>query len=135
MAKQIQVVVGVIVIDGQVLIAKRATHQHQGGLWEFPGGKIESHESEITALSRELNEELGILIVESACEKMLDLEHQYPDLKVALHIYQVTQFHGDVSGKEGQPVLWVSKEDLQQYDFPQANEPILQMLLNAKSSS
>lgn len=132
MTKQIQVVVGVIVMDGQVLIAKRATHQHQGGLWEFPGGKIEPHESEITALSRELNEELGISIIESACEKMLDLEHQYPDLKVTLHIYQVTQFHGEVAGKEGQPVLWVSKDSLLQYDFPKANEPILQMLLNTE---
>lgn len=123
----VHVVVAVITNqDDQVLIAKRATHQHQGDKWEFPGGKVESNENSQEALHREIDEELGIQI-ESA-EFMLDITHQYDDKKVLLDIYQVRQWTGQPSGKEGQPIRWVAKGDLNQYTFPDANAEIIALL-------
>lgn len=130
MNKEVNVVVGVIQRYEQVLIAKRSEAQHQGGLWEFPGGKVESNESEIDALVRELHEELGIEVKRQPCDKMLELHHQYPDKAVHLNIYCVTDFTGEPIGREGQPVRWVALSELSDYEFPSANAPILEALID-----
>lgn len=118
------VVVGVIYnSSGEVLLAKRAEHQHQGGLWEFPGGKLESNELPIAGLWRELNEELGINIINA--KPIIQIEHQYPDLSVFLDVFAVTEFEGAPQGKLGQPLLWVSPKDLDKLQFPAANLPIM----------
>ncbi|MFM2483131.1 8-oxo-dGTP diphosphatase MutT [Celerinatantimonas sp. YJH-8] len=128
MNQTVDVVVGVIVKGAQILIAKRSETQHQGGLWEFPGGKVESDESQPQALVRELNEELGLEVESECCEKMFDIQHQYPDKQVILHIYWVEHFAGQAEGKEGQPIRWVDYQDLSHYEFPAANHPILQAI-------
>lgn len=130
MSKEVNVVVGVIIRNDEILIAKRSAKQHQGGLWEFPGGKVESGEGEVEALARELNEELGIEINPEACQKRQQIHHQYPDKAVNLNIYWVSDFSGTEQGKEGQPLKWVAKEQLADYPFPEANQPILDELLS-----
>ncbi|MFM2478050.1 8-oxo-dGTP diphosphatase MutT [Celerinatantimonas sp. MCCC 1A17872] len=130
MSKEVNVVVGVIIRNDEILIAKRSAKQHQGGLWEFPGGKVESGEGEVEALARELNEELGIEINPEACQKRQQIHHQYPDKAVNLNIYWVNDFSGTEQGKEGQPLKWVAKEQLADYPFPEANQPILDELLS-----
>ncbi|AUB74403.1 Nudix family hydrolase [Pseudomonas paraversuta] len=109
--------------DGKILIARRADSQHQGGLWEFPGGKVEAGESVEAALGRELQEELGIR-VESA-RPLIKVQHDYPDKQVLLDVWEVSAFAGEPHGVEGQPVAWVSARELADYQFPAANEPIV----------
>ena len=109
--------------DGRILIARRADTQHQGGLWEFPGGKVEPGESVEAALARELREELGIEV--SRSRPLIAVSHDYPDKHVLLEVREVEAFSGEPHGAEGQPLAWVAPRDLAQYDFPEANKPIV----------
>ena len=109
--------------DGRILIARRADSQHQGGLWEFPGGKVEAGEAVEIALARELNEELGIVVTQA--RPLIKVRHDYPDKQVLLDVWEVDGFTGEPHGAEGQPLAWVSARELSQYDFPEANQPIV----------
>lgn len=108
---------------GEVLISLRHAHRHQGGLWEFPGGKVESGETVRAALRRELHEEIGIEM--KAARPLIRVPHQYPDKAVLLDVWQVSAFDGEPHGREGQPVRWVTPERLMDYAFPAANRPIV----------
>ncbi len=122
--KTLQVAVGVIKnADGRILISLRDKSLHQGGLWEFPGGKIESGETPEQALARELNEELAITVIAST--PLINIKHQYPDLAVQLHVYIVEQFSGDAKSCEGQAIKWVAATELANHEFPAANRPII----------
>ena len=123
-SKIVQVAAGVVVnAEGEILIAKRPMKKHQGGLWEFPGGKIEGGESAHQALARELQEEVGIHITVS--EPLIKIKHSYPDKTVCLHVLRVTEFEGHAWGCEGQEVAWVSPDKLLHLEFPAANTPIV----------
>jgi 8-oxo-dGTP diphosphatase len=129
--KRIHVVAAVIYGDlGQILIARRPKHLHQGGLWEFPGGKIEAGESAYQGLVRELNEELAINV--TTATPYMQVSHDYRDKHVLLDIWQVTAFTGEPRGVEGQECRWVPLTELlgdaSSYEFPEANKPILQKL-------
>ena len=120
----IHVAVGVIrQPDGRVLIARRPEGSHQGGRWEFPGGKVEPQECVTEALGRELLEEVGITPLES--RPLLRVTWRYPDKTVLLDTWEVRRFSGTASGCEGQPVRWVAPVDLPRYRFPDANGPII----------
>lgn len=121
------VAVGVLVDnEGRVLVSKRAADAHQGGLWEFPGGKVEAAESVVDALRRELAEELGIQIEDST--PMMTIAHDYGDKKVRLDVHRVAQWQGEARGLEGQPLAWQFPADLRAWPFPDANAPILAKL-------
>ncbi|GAA4648331.1 Nudix family hydrolase [Kistimonas scapharcae] len=109
--------------DDHILLAMRPDDKHQGGLWEFPGGKLVAGESVHEALSRELKEELGILVVDSS--PLIRIHHEYPDKNVLLDVWRVTGFAGEPYGCEGQEVRWVKRENLTHYEFPAANNPIV----------
>ncbi len=109
--------------DGRVLIARRPEHKHQGGLWEFPGGKVEAGEAVEVALARELHEELGIDVI--ASRPLIQVRHDYPDLAVLLDVHEVGAFTGEPHGREGQPLAWVAPRELPDYEFPEANRPIV----------
>ena len=131
-ADAVHVAVGVIFNSkqDQILIAKRPKHLHQGGLWEFPGGKVSSGEAIEHALARELFEELGISDIQA--EPLMHILYDYTDKKVYLDIWIIHQFNGQAQGKEGQQCEWVNLQDLlssqSQYQFPAANQPILERL-------
>ena len=122
----LHVAVGVI-RDPQdrILISQRAAGVHQGGLWEFPGGKVEPGESVGAALQRELSEELGICIDLSRARPLIKIRHAYPECTVLLDVFRVDGFSGAPYGREGQPVTWASPEELRQRAFPAANRPIV----------
>ncbi|MES2820611.1 MAG: Nudix family hydrolase [Pseudomonadota bacterium] len=109
--------------DGRILIARRADTQHQGGLWEFPGGKVEAGETVEAALARELEEELGIVL--GAARPLIQVRHDYPDKQVLLDVWEVSAFSGEPRGIEGQPLAWVTPRELGDYAFPAANQPIV----------
>ena len=127
--KEIHVVAGIIYSPdkAQILIAKRPDHLHQGGLCEFPGGKVDAGESAADALARELVEELNIQVVEA--EPFHQLSHRYPDKAVYLDFWVVHRFSGEPHGLEGQEIAWVPLGNLMEFAFPQANVPILQKIL------
>lgn len=131
--KRIHVVAGIIYgQDGRLLIAKRPDHLHKGGLWEFPGGKVDDGESAREALVRELHEELAIEVVH--CRPFTEIHHDYPDKHVFLDFWKVTTFNGQPHGNEGQPIEWVTLDQLTEYQFPEANEPVVTKLVDEASS-
>lgn len=118
-------VVAAVIRDaaGNILLAQRPAHKHQGGKWEFPGGKVESGETPLQALSRELDEELGIHVQHA--QPLIKVRHVYPELAVLLDVWEVTDFSGIAHGRESQPVAWFSAEQLPALEFPPANVPII----------
>lgn len=121
--KRILVAAAVIRCEGKILVARRPADKHQGGLWEFPGGKVEAGEPVAAALVRELEEELGI--VATAFRPLIRITHDYPDKSVCLDVWEVSSFTGEAHGREGQPVRWVRPDELRPEDFPAANRPII----------
>lgn len=111
---------------GEVLLARRPDHVHQGGLWEFPGGKVEPGESLHAALERELAEELGVGLLTH--RPLIRVRHCYGDRCVVLDVHRVTAFHGEPRGLEGQPLAWVEKHRLGDYPMPAADRPIVSAL-------
>ena len=127
MSDWIHVVAGVLRDkQGNILLAQRQVDKHLGGLWEFPGGKCEANESAVDALTRELQEEIGIAEIHS--RPLIKVRHDYGDKKIFLDVYLVTDWQGEPVGKEGQPLAWVSLNDVERYDMPAADEPIIKAL-------
>ncbi len=125
LCSRIKVVVGIVFnrTRDKILIARRKQSQHLGGLWEFPGGKLEAGEVSRTALQRELMEEVGIEAINM--DYFMTITPNYSDKSISLDVWIVSAFVGEVRGLEGQTVTWVKKTDLMKFDFPQANLPIL----------
>lgn len=126
MSKQVHVAVGVIYQNEGFFLTKRHETAHQGGKWEFPGGKVESDETVAQALARELNEEVGIDVL--ACQPLITIEHDYGDKKVCLEVFLVDNFHGEPTAQEGQVEGWFSLDELAELDFPAANVAIVEKL-------
>jgi 8-oxo-dGTP diphosphatase len=123
----IHVAAGVILnSENHVLLALRPKHKHKGGLWEFPGGKLEAGETAQAALARELLEEINLVVLESS--PFLVIEHDYGDKQVTLDVWLVTRFEGLPHGSEGQEIAWVGIADLPRYEFPEANAGIVAAL-------
>lgn len=130
--KIVHVAVGIVVDASQnILLAKRADHQHQGGLWEFPGGKVEQGEAVMDALVREFQEEVNITITQA--EPWMTIEHDYGDKAVLLDVWLSREFTGQVQGNENQPVAWVPVAQLNNYEFPKANQTIVSRLIEELS--
>jgi 8-oxo-dGTP diphosphatase len=126
--KTVHVAVGVVKnFQGEILLSKRAKHLHQGGLWEFPGGKVEQDESVFDALVREFQEEVNITITQA--EPFMTIHHDYGDKQVLLDVWISTHFNGDARSNEDQLIAWVAPEKLSDYEFPKANQAIIEKLM------
>ncbi len=129
----VHAVVGIIINDKQeVLIALRQAHQHYGGYWEFPGGKIKQDEDEFNALKRECLEEVDLTIQQA--EMLTKLDYRRPEHHVFLSVWQVTCFSGKAKGCEGQIIKWVNFTELENYQFPPANQEIIAAFLHNKKN-
>ena len=122
-APTVHVAAAVIEVDGRVLVSRRFDSAHQGGKWEFPGGKLEAGESVTQALIRELQEELGITALEY--HSLIKIHYEYPEKRVLLDVWKVSRFTGKAHGREGQAIQWLSHKQLCDYEFPPANRPII----------
>lgn len=127
MNSPISIVIGVVKnAGGEIFITRRHENLHQGGLWEFAGGKVENTEILDAALTRELKEEMGVDVIQSA--PLISLRHVYVDRTVQLHVFLITQFNGEPQSRLGQEWAWVNVNDLGKYEFPAANRAILTAL-------
>jgi 8-oxo-dGTP diphosphatase len=111
---------------GFVLVSQRTAGRHEAGAWEFPGGKIKVGETPEEALLRELQEEIGIDVVE--CEPLISYTHEYPDRQVTLHVYKVIRWTGQPAGLEGQPLEWLPVNQLLGHGLLPGDRPIVERL-------
>ena len=115
--------------DGRVLIAQRPVGKSMAGLWEFPGGKVEPGERPEQTLIRELDEELGITVLEACLSPLTFASHAYPDFHLLMPLYVGRKWEGSVTAREGQKVAWVRPNRLRDYPMPPADEPLIAHLL------
>jgi A/G-specific adenine glycosylase len=121
--------IGVAVVwneHGQILIDRRRQQGLLGGLWEFPGGKIEPEETVEACIRRELQEELAIQV--DVGDRLLTLDHAYTHFKVTLNVHHCRHVDGDPQPIECDEVRWVEVADLEQYPFPAANVKIIEAI-------
>jgi 8-oxo-dGTP diphosphatase len=114
--------------NDKFLIAQRLENSHMGLKWEFPGGKIEEGEDAAACLIREIREELDLEI--EVGEELMLLEHQYQDRKVILCCHWCRYLRGTAKNLGCQSFKWVSIADLKQYDFSEADLPVVEFLIN-----
>jgi 8-oxo-dGTP diphosphatase len=122
----IDVVAGVIRREGRLLITQRLPDDTLAGYWEFPGGKVEANEELVTALRRELLEELGVNVAIGA--ELHRVVHTYPDRDVRLYFYEAEIIAGEPRPLEASDLRWVKPEELMDYQFPEADLPLLDLL-------
>jgi len=122
----VQVAAGLICREGRYLIARRKADTHLGGLWEFPGGKREADESLEACLLRELREELGIDVMAPIPFRVI--RHAYPQKTVELHFFRCAVRRGEAQALDCDEIRWVMPCELAQYEFPPADQPLIEAL-------
>jgi 8-oxo-dGTP diphosphatase len=126
-ARTVDVVVGLISDGaGRWLVNCRPVGTPLAGSWEFPGGKVQAGEPPFAALKRELDEELGIDVLEA--EALLELTHDYPDKRVRLDVWRVVRYRGAAVAREGQPLKWVTVAECRELELLEADWPIVERL-------
>jgi len=108
-----------------VLIAQRPQDKSMAGLWEFPGGKVETGERPEQSLIRELKEELGIVVKEECLAPLTFASHLYPDFHLLMPLYICRRWEGFVEAREKQRLKWVRPNELRNYPMPPADEPLI----------
>lgn len=120
--------VALIDVDGRVLLAQRPEGKSMAGLWEFPGGKIETGETPEVALIRELEEELGINTWESCLAPLTFASHSYESFHLLMPLFACRKWEGTPMPKENQTLKWVRPNDLRNYPMPAADIPLIPIL-------
>jgi 8-oxo-dGTP diphosphatase len=121
--------VALVDADGRVLISRRPEGKQLGGLWEFPGGKVESGERPEAALIRELKEELAIDVAASCLAPLTFASHAYDDFHLLMPLYVCRRWKGMVRGAEGQEIKWVEPLRLRDHPMPPADVPLIPHLV------
>ncbi|NJM33800.1 MAG: 8-oxo-dGTP diphosphatase MutT [Rhodomicrobium sp.] len=114
--------------DGRILLSQRPEGKAFGGLWEFPGGKVEPGETPEAALIREAREELGIDIRAACLAPLTFASHSYEDAHLLMPLYVCRRWEGDAQPLEGQTLAWVRANRLRDYPMPPADLPLIPIL-------
>lgn len=124
--KVIDVAAGLVFHEGKLLITQRYFHGHLGGLWEFPGGKVEQGESFEQCLKRELMEELGITV--EVGKQVEEITHSYPEKTVHLRFFKCAWLSGEALPHQCQALAWITPQQLSSVEFPAADARLLDLL-------
>jgi mutator protein MutT len=124
--KPVDVVAGIVLRDGKMLITRRKAGSHLGGLWEFPGGKLEPGESWEAGLVRELREELGVEV--EAGILRFETQHEYPEKTVRLKFYECRLLTGEPRPLDCDGIEWVAPDSLHRFEFPEADRKLIELL-------
>ena len=116
--------------EGKILLTRRKLKAHQGGLWEFPGGKQEVGETLEQCLQRELKEEIDIEV--GAVKHFSVLRHRYPEKEVELNFFTCSIVQGDPKPLGCIEMAWVTRGELMFYEFPAADRPVLRKILQGQ---
>ena len=129
--EKITVAAAVIRVDGKYLITKRTQGTHLAGYWEFPGGKVEKGETTVDALTREILEEVGL---EIRVNRLLHESFpEYPERSVHMNFYDCDILSGDATALECTEIAWIKPDEFKLYEFPPADEGIIEMLSESDS--
>jgi 8-oxo-dGTP diphosphatase len=130
MAKTLLLVMACALVDpdGRVLVAQRPVGKRMGGLWEFPGGKMEAGESPEETLIRELNEELGITVKEACLAPLSFASHPYGDFHLLMPLYICRRWEGVPQPLEHTALKWLRPQELKDYPMPPADKPLVPVL-------
>ena len=120
--------VALIDADGRVLLAQRPEGRSMAGLWEFPGGKVETGETPEAALIRELHEELGIDTWASCLAPLTFASHSYESFHLVMPLFACRKWQGTPRPREAQALKWVRPERLRDYPMPPADVPLIAVL-------
>ena len=116
--------------DGRVLISQRPEGKPLAGLWEFPGGKVETGETPEETLIRELHEELGIDTKVAFLAPLTFASHAYEHFHLLMPLFVCRRFSGVPTPREGQALKWVKPNRLRDYPMPPADEPLIPFLID-----
>lgn len=120
--------------ERKILINRRPEGKTFAGYWEFPGGKIEAGETAVEALIREFFEETGLQLLKPT--HFMALSYQMQEKEIHLHVFQCFEYQGEPQCLEGQAEMcWVSVAEINDYQFPEANQAIIERLLQIKLSN
>jgi 8-oxo-dGTP diphosphatase len=115
-------------VDGRVLICKRPHGKHLAGMWEFPGGKVDKGETPEACLIRELDEELGINVVEACLAPFVFTSHAYDSFHLLMPLYLCRKWNGVVQAREHEAIAWVKPNRMADYPMPPADAPLVAWL-------
>jgi 8-oxo-dGTP diphosphatase len=124
--KAIDVAAALIFHNGKLLVTQRRPDDHLPNLWEFPGGKVEPGETFEACLVREIREELDIEI--SVGELIDDLTHSYPEKTVRLCFFECRLISGEAKPMHVQDLRWITRHELQDFEFPAADAKLIERL-------
>ena len=132
-SRRLLLVAAAALIDasGRVLLTQRPQHKQLGGLWEFPGGKVEPGEAPEDALIRELKEELAVTVEPDALDPYAFASHAYPDFHLLMPLYIVSRWSGDpkLDPNAAQAMAWVQTRDLRNFEMPPADVVLVDRLM------
>jgi 8-oxo-dGTP diphosphatase len=128
MPSKIRVVAAMLEKDGKYLITQRRPSATLPLLWEFPGGRVEEGETDEAALARELKEEMGIDV--EVRDRVIHVQHSYPNYDIDFCVYSCKLLAGHIAHHRVHDHRWVAPQDLNQYEFPAADEKTVAQLLD-----